>query len=105
MGSARRLPAEADPGRRRTLGAVPLAIGAVSLGVLALRLVPDWYRAIFNPPEAGLSGFSPPITPGANFYVVSQNFSDPLGGSQGWGFRGGRGGAKPLPLLLARPLP
>src|SRR5712691_11488936 len=58
MGYPSPLPEAADPGRRRTLGAVPLAIGAVSLGVLAVRLVPDWYRAIFNPPEAGLTGVS-----------------------------------------------
>ncbi len=56
MGSATALPDTADPGRRRTLGAVPLAIGGVSLAVLAFRLAPDWYRAIFSPPEAGVSG-------------------------------------------------
>src|SRR4030081_2290557 len=38
MGSDRALPRDADPGRRRTLGAIPLTIGAVSLGGLALRL-------------------------------------------------------------------
>src|SRR6266581_974434 len=66
------------------LGVVPLAIGAASLGVLALRLVPDWYRAVFNPPEAGLSGASPEITPVANFYVVSKNFGDPVVAADGW---------------------
>ncbi len=100
MGSASLLPDQADPGRRRTLGAVPLAIGAVSLGVLALRLAPDWYRAIFNPPEAGLSGFSPEITPVANFYVVSKNFSDPVVDSQGWSLSVGGAVDKPLKLSL-----
>src|SRR5258708_13145393 len=38
------------------------------------RLLPDWYSAIFNPPEAGLRGPSPEITPVGNFYVVSKNF-------------------------------
>src|SRR5713101_8308442 len=78
MGSASPLPAAADPGRRRTLGAIPLAIGGVSLGVLALRLVPDWYRAVFSAPEAALKGASPEITPVANFYVVSNNFGGDL---------------------------
>src|SRR5205823_1957039 len=49
-----------DLGRRRLLSAVPLSIAAVSLGALGLRLVPDWYRAIFDPPESGLRGISPP---------------------------------------------
>jgi len=71
MGSASPLPQEADAGRRRMIGAIPLAIGAVSLGVLAWRLLPDWSRAIFSPPEAGLQGVSPEITPIANFYAVS----------------------------------
>src|SRR5216683_874181 len=101
MGSASLLPDQADPGRRRTLGAVPLAIGAVSLGVLALRLVPDWYRAIVNPPEAALSGVSPEITPVANFYVVSKNFSDPVVDAQGWSLSVGGAVDKPLKLSLA----
>jgi len=101
MGSAGLLPDQADPGRRRTLGAVPLAIGAVSLGVLALRLVPDWYRAIFNPPEAGLSGASPEVTPVANFYVVSKNFSDPVVDAQGWSLSVGGAVDKPMKLSLA----
>ena len=102
MGSPSPLPERADAGRRRVLGAVPLAIGAASLGVLALRLVPDWYRAVFNPPEAGLSGASPEITPVANFYVVSKNFGDPVVAADGWKL--GVGGAvdKPLSLSLAQ---
>src|SRR5207245_10925425 len=72
------LPEQADPGRRRTLRAIPVASGGVSLGVLALRLLPDWSNAIFNPPEAGLRGVSPEITPIPNFYIVSKNFSAPV---------------------------
>jgi DMSO/TMAO reductase YedYZ molybdopterin-dependent catalytic subunit len=77
-------PPGVDAGRRRLLSSLPLTIGAVSLGLLALRPVPDWYRAIFNPSEAGLRGVSPEITPVANFYVVSKNFTDPSVDAQGW---------------------
>ena len=73
-----------DPGRRRLLGAVPVSIALISLGGLALRLLPDWYNAIFNPPESGLSGISPQVTPVQNFYVVSKNFGDPSVDGQGW---------------------
>src|SRR5258708_33272351 len=102
MGSAGLLPDQADPGRRRALGAVPLAIGAVSLGVLALRLVPAWYRAIFNPPEAGLAGASPEITPVANFYVVSKNFGDPVVAAEGWSLSIGGAVDKTMKLSLAQ---
>src|SRR6202171_1843396 len=44
-----------DLGRRRVLSVLPVTIAAVSIGVLALRLVPGWYKAIFSPPESGLS--------------------------------------------------
>ena len=91
----------ADPGRRRMLGLLPLSIGAVSMGVLALRLLPDWYRAIFNPPEAGLSGASPEVTPIQNFYVVSHNFTDPIVDSQGWRLSLGGLVDRPLKLSLA----
>jgi DMSO/TMAO reductase YedYZ molybdopterin-dependent catalytic subunit len=100
-GSPSSLPSEADPGRRRTLGAVPIAIGVVSLGVLARRLVPDWYSAIFNPAEAALRGVSPEITPIENFYVVSKNFSDPVVDGQGWALSVGGNVDKPLKLSLA----
>ena len=104
MGAPSLLPDQADSGRRRLLGAVPLAIGAVSLGVLAFRLVPDWYKAIFNPAEAGLSGPSPEITPVANFYVVSKNFygSDPVVTAAGWNLSVGGAVDKPLKLSLAQ---
>ena len=56
-------PPGVDMRRRRLLGAVPIGIGAVSLGALGLRLIPDWYQAVFNAPGAGLAGVSPAITP------------------------------------------
>ena len=102
MGSASALPEAADPGRRRTLGAIPLAIGAISLGVLALRLAPGWYRAIFQPPEAGLSGATPEITPIPNFYVISKNLGgDPVVSEHGWSLSVGGAVDKPLKLTLA----
>ncbi len=101
MGSTSALPRDADPGRRRTLGAIPVAIGAVSLGVLAWRLLPAWYRAIYSPPEAGLHGVSPEITPVSNFYVVSKNFGDPVVDEHGWTLSVGGAVDKPLKLSLA----
>ena len=92
--------AAADPGRRRVIGALPLTIGAVSLGALGLRLVPGWYQAIFNPPEAGLRGISPEITPVENFYVVSKNFSDPVIDAQGWSLKVEGLVDRPLTLTL-----
>jgi DMSO/TMAO reductase YedYZ molybdopterin-dependent catalytic subunit len=90
-----------DLGRRRMLSVLPVTIGIVSLGVLAMRLVPDWYKAIFNPPEAGLSGISPELTPVQNFYVVSKNFSDPIVENQGWSLGVGGMVDRPLKLSLA----
>ena len=76
-----------DMGRRRLLGAVPVAIVAVSLGGLALKLLPGWAQAIFNPPGSGVSGPSPAITPVENFYVVSKNFVDPSVNASRWSLR------------------
>jgi DMSO/TMAO reductase YedYZ molybdopterin-dependent catalytic subunit len=90
-----------DLGRRRMFSVLPVTIGVVSLGVLAMRLVPDWYKAIFNPPEAGLSGISPEVTPVQNFYVVSKNFSDPTVENQGWSLGVGGMVDRPLKLSLA----
>jgi len=89
-----------DAGRRRLLGTLPLTIGAISLGVLAFRLLPDWYSAVFNPPEAGLRGPAPEITPVENFYVVSKNFVDPVVDAQGWSLSVGGLVDKPLKLSL-----
>ena len=89
-----------DVGRRRLLGTLPLTIGAISLGLLAFRLLPDWYQAVFNPPEAGLRGPTPEITPVGNFYVVSKNFSDPVVDAQGWSLAVGGLVDRPLKLSL-----
>ena len=102
MGSPATLPEEADSDRRRILGAVPLTIGAASLGVLGLRLLPNWYQAIFNPPEAALSGASPEITPVANFYVVSKNFGDPVVSADGWSLSIGGAVDRPMKLSLSQ---
>ena len=100
------LPAEGTPaldtGRRRVLSALPLTIGAASVGVLGLRLLPDWYAAIFNAPETRLQGASPAITPVDNFYVVSKNFSDPVVDGQGWSLKIGGLVSSPQALSLAQ---
>ena len=89
-----------DAGRRRVLTAVPIAIGAVSLGALGLRLLPDWYKAIFQAPESGVRGISPAVTPVQNFYVVSKNFSDPVVDGASWRLKVGGLAAKPLSLSV-----
>ena len=77
-------PAPADPERRRLLSALPLGLGAVSLGLVGLLRVPSWYQSVVHPPESGITGVSPAITPVQDFYVVSKNFSDPVVDGQGW---------------------
>ncbi|MEO8744267.1 MAG: molybdopterin-dependent oxidoreductase [Candidatus Dormibacter sp.] len=89
-----------DAGRRRLLGTLPITIGAVSLGVLAFRLLPDWYQAIFNAAEAGLRGVSPEITPVDNFYVVSKNFVDPSVDAQSWSLSIGGLVDRPMKISL-----
>jgi len=100
LGSEPKFPAT-DLGRRRMLSVLPVTIGAVSLGVLAFRLVPDWYKAIFNSPETGLRGISPEITPVQNFYVVSKNFSDPSVDALGWSLDIGGLVDKPMKLSMS----
>jgi DMSO/TMAO reductase YedYZ molybdopterin-dependent catalytic subunit len=91
-----------DGGRRRLLSTVPITIAAVSIGALAVRLLPAWYQAIFTPPEAGLRGPSPELTPVGNFYVVSKNLSgDPSVDAQGWSLRVGGLVEKPIRLSLS----
>jgi DMSO/TMAO reductase YedYZ molybdopterin-dependent catalytic subunit len=100
LGGGSAVPAVAtDLGRRRMLGILPVTIGLASLGVLGLRLVPGWYKAIFSPPEAGLRGISPEVTPVQNFYIVSKNFSDPTVDAQGWSL--GVGGLVDRPMKLS----
>lgn len=93
--------ATTDFGRRRMLGILPVTIGAISLGVLAFRLVPGWYNAIFNAPGSGVAGISPEITPAQDFYVVSKNFVDPSISAQGWKLGVGGMVDKPLSLSLS----
>ena len=92
---------ETDFHRRRILSTVPVTIGVVSLGVLALRLLPDWYKAVFNPPESGLKGVSPAVTPTQFFYVVSKNFVDPSVDGNGWSLSVSGFVDKPLRMSLA----
>ena len=76
--------AEFDGDRRRLVLGLPVAIGAISVAVLGLRLVPRWYQSVTAAPESGLTGASPALTPLKNFYVVSKNFADPVVAEQGW---------------------
>jgi DMSO/TMAO reductase YedYZ molybdopterin-dependent catalytic subunit len=94
-------PPSFDGGRRRVLGAVPVAIGVVSLGGLAFELLPGWTKAIFSPAESGLRGISPAITPVSNFYVVSKNFADPTVDGQSWRLHVGGMVDTPMTLSLA----
>ena len=73
-----------DIGRRRFMTAMPVIIGAGSLVLIGALKGPEWVRAIVAPPESGLSGPVPEITPVENFYRVSKNFSDPVVTSRGW---------------------
>ena len=92
----------ADGDRRRLLSALPIGVGVVSLGLLAWRLLPDWYRAVFTSPEAGLRGPSPEVTPVGNFYIVSKNLGvDPSVDAQGWALSVGGSVQKPLRLSLS----
>src|SRR6266849_2389657 len=93
-------PAGADPGRRRMLQLMPIGIAALSAGGLVYELLPRWYQAVFKAPEAGLSGASLDVTPVANFYVVSKNFSDPVVSEQGWTLNVGGLVNNPLHLSL-----
>ena len=90
-----------DQGRRRVLSALPLSIAGFSVLALAYRLGPDWYQAIFSPPEAGLRGISPGVTPVENFYVVSKNFVDPAVDGQSWKLTVGGMVDRSLSLSLA----
>ena len=93
-------PVGVDAGRRRLLSSVPLTIGAVGLGVLAVRLVPGWYQAVFS--QAGLVGPSPDITPVQDFYIVSKNFADPVVDGQHWALHVGGLVDKPMTLSLSQ---
>src|SRR5215831_17572690 len=105
-------PGTADPGaadmdRRRLLAFAPAAIGLGSLALIGFLKVPDWVRIIVAPPESGLSGLSPELTPVDHFYKVSKNFQDPVVSANGWSLRVGGMVTQPLKLsyrdLLAVP--
>lgn len=73
-----------DPGRRHLLSWLPLGIGLSGGALLALRLLPGWWRAVLAPPEQTAATLSPAITPVASFYVVSKNFQDPVVAAANW---------------------
>ncbi|HKF74646.1 MAG TPA: molybdopterin-dependent oxidoreductase [Candidatus Dormibacteraeota bacterium] len=76
-----------DADRRRLVAAVPAVIGLSSLAVIGVLKVPGWVRAIVAPPESGLTGPVPALTPVQNFYRVSKNFEDPVVSANGWSLR------------------
>jgi DMSO/TMAO reductase YedYZ molybdopterin-dependent catalytic subunit len=78
---------EPDLGRRRLVTALPAGLALGSLALVGVLKVPGWVRDVTSPPEAGLSGPVPEITPVANFYVVSKNFSDPVVSASDWSLR------------------
>jgi DMSO/TMAO reductase YedYZ molybdopterin-dependent catalytic subunit len=78
---------EPDAGRRRLLTALPVGVALGSLGILGFLKVPGWIQAAASPPESGLSGPVPEITPVPNFYIVSKNFNDPVVSASGWSLR------------------
>jgi DMSO/TMAO reductase YedYZ molybdopterin-dependent catalytic subunit len=90
--------APVDMGRRRLLALAPAAIGVGSLALVGIFKVPDWVRVIVAPPESGLSGPSPELTPVDHFYKVSKNFQDPVVPASGWSLRVGGMVAQPLKL-------
>ncbi|HEX6350045.1 MAG TPA: molybdopterin-dependent oxidoreductase [Candidatus Dormibacteraeota bacterium] len=73
-------PSSVDEGRRR----IPLALAGIAVLVLGARLLPGWYRTVLSAPENAVTGPSPELTPTADFYVVSKNFSDPSVATAGW---------------------
>lgn len=92
--------ATADPERRRLVGVLPALLTMAALGVLGGLRLPEWLRAGLAPPESGLAGPVPEITPVADFYQVSKNFVDPTVSPQGWSLRVGGLVEHPLSLSL-----
>ncbi len=77
-------PAPVDMGRRRLVTLAPVLIGAGSLALIGGLKVPQWVSAVVAPPESGLTGLVPEITPVDHFYRVTKNFADPVVTSRGW---------------------
>ena len=86
-GRPRGEPGAVDLGRRRLVTLAPLAIGAGSLALVGVLKVPDWVRVIVAPPESGLTGPVPDLTPVDHFYKVTKNFQDPVVSANGWSLR------------------
>jgi DMSO/TMAO reductase YedYZ molybdopterin-dependent catalytic subunit len=80
-------PAAVDLDRRRLMTWGPLAIGAGSLALVGILKVPDWLRVIVAPPESGLAGPAPELTPVEHFYKVTKNFQDPVVQARGWSLK------------------
>jgi DMSO/TMAO reductase YedYZ molybdopterin-dependent catalytic subunit len=76
----------------------PILIGAGSLALIGFLKVPDWVRIIVAPPESGLAGPSPALTPVDHFYRVSKNFKDPVVSASGWSLHVGGMVTQPLKL-------
>jgi DMSO/TMAO reductase YedYZ molybdopterin-dependent catalytic subunit len=91
-------PAPVDEERRRVLKTAPAAIGVAGLALVGLFKVPGWVSIIVAPPESGLSGLSPELTPVSHFYRVSKNFQDPAVSTSGWSLRVTGMVAQPLKL-------
>ncbi len=89
-----------DEGRRHVLHLITMGAGGVALGFLAIRLVPSWLGSILAPPEDGVEGLSPAVTPVHNFYVVSKNLVDPTVTASDWSLSVGGLCAHPLSLAL-----
>jgi len=90
--------APVDLDRRRLVTMAPLAIGIGSLALIGLLKVPDWVRAVVAPPESGLTGPVPELTPVSHFYRVSKNFQDPTVSASGWSLKVGGQVGRPLQL-------
>jgi len=76
--------APVDLDRRRIVTMAPVLIGIGSLALTGALKVPDWVRSVVAPPESGLTGPVPEITPVDHFYRVSKNFTDPVVTARGW---------------------
>ena len=94
-------PEAVDPGRRRVLALAPTGLAVGALALIGILKVPEWLRAVITPPESGLRGPVPELTPVGNFYRVSKNFQDPVVPSAGWTLKVGGMVDRPLRLSYA----
>ena len=72
----------ADPGRRRALRLLVVASGSAAVGILTLREVFIWSKALA--PDYAVSGLPPALTPVGDFYLVSKNLADPAIDASTW---------------------